>query len=249
MGAPRMASCCRPAAEEKVVDETTPLVKVEEETVKDEVVDEEDWKVGFAESTPLPPVLWGWTMNIVLLAVQTWMVIHYAPDAKDLAFECPYVKVAVPVWGTYVAIQIVCLAYSWVTVNYIFPSFPTICGLPFFLLGFFPAFVIVAAPFAFTDLGWEMAKNAPLSVLTAWSAVRLMFESIVQLHANYGVKGISYWLLWPIQKAPEPYTLTYPFIGPVTRTNGGNVYAFSSLCLGLPVAIIFFSSTMTRPLQ
>lgn len=190
------------------------------------------WIKEFNEETPLPPVLWGWTMNAVLLIFNTWMVKEYAGESKDLKVGDS------PVWLTYVIIQLFCMAYSWVTVNYIFPRFPTVFGIPFFLIGFFPAFLIVAVPFLFTDLGWEMAKNAPLSLLAFWSAVRLQFESIVQLHGNYGVKGISYWLRWPVQQVPEPYTLTYPGIGPVTRSHGGNVDAASSLCVGLPTALI-----------
>ena len=76
--------------------------------------------------------------------------------------------------------------------------------------------MICAVPFL-GPFGAEFAQNAPILVLCAWSAVRLMFESIVQTHANYGVKGVSNWLLWPIQKADQPYTLTYPLIGKVTR--------------------------------
>ena len=97
-----------------------------------------------------------------------------------------------------------------------------------------------AAPF-FTDFGKEFATNAPVWVLTAWSAVRLVFESIVQFHAKSGVKGVSYWLLWPVQKAPQPYTMTYPLINrTVTRTHGANVDAFSSAFVGLPVALFCY---------
>ena len=194
---------------------------------------EDSWKVGFAEPTPLPPTLWGWSMNLLLLGIQSWMVSYYASESKDLLWI-----EGQPVWVTYVCIQLVAMAYSWVACNYLFPAFPTVCGIPFFLPGFLPAFLIVAFPFVCTDVGSEMARNTPLSVLTAWSAVRLMFESTVQFHANYGVKGISHWLLWPIQKAPQPYTLTYPVIGAVTRTHGGNIDAASSLCIGLPTALI-----------
>jgi len=168
------------------------------------------------------------------------MVKRYASESKDLKMDWGGEMGTSPVWLTYVIIQLFCMALSWVTVNYIFPRYPTVCGIPFFLIGFPPAFLIVAVPFLFTDLGWELSKNAPLSLLAFWSAVRLQFESIVQLHANYGVKGISDWLRWPVQQVPEPYTLTYPlsFIGAVTRTHGGNVDAASSLCVGLPTALI-----------
>jgi len=196
-------------------------------------VDDESWKVGFAEDTPMLPVIWGWTMIAVLLAIQCVMVNEYAGNSTDLKMG------DAPVWVTYLIIQLVCLAYSWVTVNYAFPAKPTIFGIPFFLPGFAPAFLMCAFPFIVTDLGSEMAKNTPYWVLALWSTVRLMFESTVQLHAANGVKGISYWLLWPIQKAPESYTMTYPFINwKVTRTNGANVDAFSSLVVGVPTAII-----------
>lgn len=194
--------------------------------------EEDAWKADFAAETPLPPVLWGWTQNALLLIFNTWMVKEYASESKDLKIGDS------PVWATYVLIQLLAMAYSWVTVNYVFPRYPTVFGIPFFLLGFTPAFLIVAIPYVCTDLGWEIAKNAPISLLTFWAVVRLQFESTVQLHANYGVKGISYWLLWPVQKAPEPYTLTYPVIGEWTRTNGGNVDAASALCVGLPTALI-----------
>jgi len=213
---------------EEKIDENTPLAL--QDPAKDE--DPEAWKKDFAEETPNGPVAWGWTMMALLLAIQTYWVKHYGADSKDLKlFD-------MPVWQTYVMIQLVCIAYSWFTVNYVFPAVPTIAGIPFFLFGFVPAFVIAAYPFVFTDLGSTMAKNMPFSLLAAWSGVRLMFESIVQFHANSGVKGISYWLKWPIQKVPEEYTLTYPGIGPVTRTHGGNVDAFSSLVVGMPTALI-----------
>merc|ERR1712205_91598 len=106
-------------------------------TAQEEDEDEDAWKKGFYEETPLPPVLWGWTMNAVLLIFNTWMVHEYAGESKDLKWGDS------PVWLTYVIIQLFCMAYSWVTVNYIFPRYPTVCGIPFFLIGFPPAFLIV----------------------------------------------------------------------------------------------------------
>jgi len=182
----------------------TKLSKLHIARQDDESVD--DWKADFAADTPLLPVIWGWTMIAILLAIQCVMVHAYAGNSTDLKMG------DVDVWVTYLIIQLVCIAYSWVTCNYIFPKFPTVCGLPFFLLGFTPAFLMCAFPFIVTDFGSEMAKNTPYWVLAMWSGVRLQFESCVQIHAANGVKGISYWLLWPLQKAPEPYTMTYPLI-------------------------------------
>jgi len=203
------------------------------DTAVDAAADDESWKEGFAEDTPMLPVIWGWTMIAVLMVVQCVMVNAYAGNSTDLKMG------DAPVWVTFLIIQLVAIAYSWVTVNYAFPAFPTIFGIPFFLPGFGPAFLMCAFPFIVTDMGSEMAKNTPYWVLAMWSGVRLQFESVVQIHAHNGVKGISSWLLWPVQKAPEPYTITYPFVGwKVTRTNGGNVDAFSSLVVGMPTAII-----------
>jgi hypothetical protein len=191
-----------------------------------------NWLVDFYTTRPLPPVLWGWLMNAVLLVTQCYWVHKYTSTST-------FLKIGdAPIWQTYLILQLVCIAYSWVACTYLFPRYPTIGGIPFFLVAFPPAFAICAVPF-FTDFGKEFAQNAPISVLTAWSAVRLMFESIVQMHAAYGVQGISFWLLWPVQTAPEPYTLTYPGLGwKVTRTRGGNVDAFSSLTVCLPVAAV-----------
>ena len=61
----------------------------------------------------------------------------------------------------------------------------------------------------------------------------------MQLHERMGVKGISWWLRWPIQKAPESYTLTYAkgiSEFQYTRKRGGNPDAFSSFFIALPVA-------------
>jgi len=213
------------------VDENTPLQNAGKD-IEDQD-DPEAWKKDFAEDTPIAPVVWGWTMICVLLAIQSYWVKHYGADSKDLKMG------STPVWLTYVLIQLVAISYSWFTVNYVFPAYPTIAGIPFFLFGFVPAFAISAYPFVFTDLGSTMAQTMPLSLLAAWSGVRLMFESTVQFHANSGVKGISVWLRWPIQKIEEgEYTLTYPGLGPVTRTHGGNVDAFSSLVVGMPTALI-----------
>ena len=162
--------------------------------------------------------------SFALLAIQSYMISIYT------TFSVP----------TYVAIQLVCIAYSWVACKYGFVRFPVIAGIPFFLVAFAPAFVITALPFL-GPMGAEFAQNAPIWVLCAWSAVRLMFESIVQLHAANGVKGVSQWLLWPIQKADKPYTLTYPILDKtITRTNGGNLDAFSSATVLLPTALIAF---------
>lgn len=191
----------------------------------------EDWTVGFNEPEPMGPKLWGWFMMAALLAVQTVMISEYCAESTALSWG------ELPMEAAYVITQLISLAYSFVACNYLLPMFPTICGIPFFLIFFPPAFLLAGWPF-FTDVGGEMAKNAPLWVLCAWSAVRLQFESIVQYHGNSGVKGVSWWLRWPIQKVPEAYTLTYPGIGAVTRTHGGNVDAFSSLTVGLPTAII-----------
>ena len=192
----------------------------------------EDWKIGNNEKVPMVPQLWGWTMIVTLLTVQCYWVDKYTANSTFLKWG------SMDIWVAYLIIQIVCIAYSWVVCSFLFERFPTIMGLPFFLLAFGPAFLICAIPFC-TDFGKEFAQNAPLWVLCLWSAVRLMFESIVQCHAKFGVKGVSSWLLWPIQKAPEPYTMTYPVVNwTVTRTNGGNVDAMSSLCIGLPVALI-----------
>jgi len=153
------------------------------------------------------------------------MVIEYAPSASA---------------STYIILQLLAIAYSWGVSNYLFPKFPTIFGIPFFLIGFIHAFVLSAYPLLRT-VGSELAKNEPIWLLTYWSAVRLKMESIVQIHGKYGVKGISNWLLWPIQKTPEPYTLTYPIINKtVTRSKGGNLDAFFSITIGLPVALFAF---------
>ncbi len=184
-----------------------------------------DWKKEIAKTTPLVPLLWSWIMILGLLAVQTLMIKEYAPSASI---------------STYVISNLLAIGYSWLACTYLFPRFPTIFGIPFFLVGFVPAFGLICYPF-FGNVGAEFAHNAPIWVLTAWSAVRLVMESIVQLHVRYGVKGISYWLLWPIQKTPEPYTLTYPIINKtVTRKKGGNLDAFSSLTIGLPVAFLAY---------
>ena len=185
---------------------------------------EVDWKAEVAEDKSIVPVAWGWTCNAALLGIQTYMVSVYAPS-----FSIPL----------YVGLQIVCIAYSWFACKEGFVKFPTIAGIPYFLLAFTPAFLICAVPFL-GPMGAEFASNVPIWVLCAWSAVRLMFESIVQLHAANGVKGVSEWLKWPIQKADAPYTVTYPIIGEKTRTNGGNLDAFSSLTVLLPTALVCF---------
>ena len=98
--------------------------------------DGEDWLVGFREKKPLPPVLWGWAMMAILLAVQTKMVADYTEESTAL-------KVAgMPIWATYVLIQLVCIAYSWIVCSYLLPLVPTIFGIPFFLIFFGPALVI-----------------------------------------------------------------------------------------------------------
>merc|ERR1711959_324096 len=65
--------------------------------------EEDSWKEDFAAETPLPPVLWGWTMNALLLIFNTWMVTEYASEAKDLEMG------DLPVWVTYVLIQLVAM--------------------------------------------------------------------------------------------------------------------------------------------
>ena len=191
-----------------------------------------DWLEEFYAARPLPPVVWGWTMIALLLGALCYWVDKYTSDSSFLTMG------GTPIWQTFLVIQLVCIAYSWVACTYLFPRFPTLGGVPFFLVAFPPAFAICAVPF-FTDFGAEFAAKAPIWVLTVLPAVRLMFESIVQMHAAYGVQGVSYWLLWPIQKAPKAYTYTYPGLGwKVTRTYGANLDAFSSLTICLPVAAV-----------
>lgn len=96
---------------------------------------------------------------------------------------------------------------------------------------------IFAAPWIFTDLGKAAAIYMPLWVTVAWGAVRLIIESTIQMHHAYGVKGISSWLLWPVQSCEE-YTINYPLIGEVTRNRGGNYDAFSCATLMLPIAVV-----------
>ena len=173
-------------------------------------------------------VIWGWTMMAAMLAVQCYWVDEYAEG--DNAMKWGSMKV----WVAYLILQLVCIAYSWVACTYLFPRFPTIKGIPYFLLAFGTALLICLIPFC-TDFGKQFAASALIWVLTLWSGVRLVFESIVQCHATFGVKGVSYWLLLPIQKAPAPYTMTYPFVGwKVTHTHGGKTWtpppAFASAC-------------------
>ena len=107
------------------------------------------------------------------------------------------------------------------------------------LINFTPPFLLYAVPFL-TPFGEEFSRRIPLWCLTIWgSLVRCFIESTIQLHHKFGVKGLSNWLFWPIQKVDEPYTITYPFIKyKVTRTRGGNFDAFSAFFVALPIAII-----------
>merc|ERR1712232_433656 len=102
------------------------------------------------------------------------MVHEYCKDSADLKWG------DMPVWVTYLLLQLVGMAYStWVTD--LFPKYPTICGIPFFLVQFLPAALIYTYPFIFTDLGRHFAWNSPLWITVAWGAVRLVIESTIQL--------------------------------------------------------------------
>ena len=76
--------------------------------------------------------------------------------------------------------------------------------------------------------------------------LRIQFESCVQLHAAYGVGGISKWLLWPTQSTPEPYTLRYFGKFTITRpARGGNPDASGSFFIGLPCTLITYLASPT----
>ena len=191
--------------------------------------DAELW-AGWHEDTPIIPVIWTCTAGAAMLAVQTYMVHYYCEDSEDMKWGDS------PVWLNYLILNVIGLAYSG-GIAFLFPKYPTICGIPFFLYQFLPAFLLYAVPFIFTDLGKHFAWFSPLWVSVAWGAVRLVIESSIQMHHAYGVKGFSNWLKWPIQQTDE-YSYTYPIIGTVTRTRGGNLDAFSCTVIMLPLALV-----------
>lgn len=159
------------------------------------------------------------------------MVNEYCSKSKHMKIG------DIPVWVTYLVLQLIGIGYTVVMTDHVFPLYPTVAGIPFFLVSFLPAFLIFAVPWLFTDLGEQAAIHMPVWVTVMWGCVRLVIESTIQMHHAYGVKGISSWLLWPIQ-ACEEYTITYPIIGEVTRNRGGNFDAFSCATCAIPVAII-----------
>lgn len=192
--------------------------------------DEQLW-ADWHEKTPLIPTLWGCTVASAMLGVQTFMVHHYAEHSDDMKWGDS------PVWLNFLILNVIALVYSFF-VTALFPKYPTICRIPFFLYQFLPALLLYAVPFIFTDLGKHFAMFCPLWVTVMWGSVRLVIESTIQIHHAYGVKGFSHWLLWRIQKAPHEYSYTYPCVGTVTRTHGGNLDAFSCAVLMLPLALI-----------
>lgn len=214
----------------------------------DDYMDMKGWKAEHAEPTPVVAVVWTCFVMVLILAYNTAMVILYAEDSTSLALPgahpwgCIHESCSGS-WRMYVVIQLVCMGWAKLCVDVLFLKHPAPTvgmPLPFAVFGLGPAFVLCIFPYLLTDIGSELAKNVPLWWLTAWSAViRCGFESCVQLHERMGVKGISWWLRWPIQKAPESYTLTYAkgiSEFQYTRKRGGNPDAFSSFFIALPVA-------------
>jgi len=193
---------------------------------------DEAWKADFDEERPLVPRIYQWCVVFFMVAWNTIMVSQYTKHTS-------WMRWGTDPWFAFLILQLIAVAYSWVVCNFVFPKFPVILRIPFLFIGFGPAFLIFAVPW-FTNFGMEFATHAPLWVFQAWSMVRVCIETTIQLHAKYGVKGISYWLRTPFQKVEEPYTMTYPYTGiTVTRTHGGNIDAVGSVFIGLTTAIIF----------
>lgn len=199
---------------------------------------QEEWLQEFNEPRPVVPLLWGWCVIGALVSIHLYWVSQFT-DATVLSVTIGDMTLSTV--QTFLLLQIVGLLLSLISCNYLFPKFPTVFGIPFILIGLTPPALFYVVPFL-TPFGKEFSESAPLWCLTIWGTfVRCFIESTIQLHAAYGVKGTSYWLKWPIQKVPEPYTMTYPFINlTVTRTHGGNFDAFSSFFVALPIALITF---------
>lgn len=154
------------------------------------------WKVGFDETRPLIPRVYEWCAIFFMVGIHCWWVDKYTENSNAMKWG------NAPIWVCFLIFQLVGIGWSWVACNYLFIRFPVILRIPFLFIGFTPAFLVYSVPFV-TDFGLEFATNAPLWVFQAWSLVRFCIETSIQLHAKFGVKGISWWLLTPFQKSPE----------------------------------------------
>ena len=203
--------------------------------------DAEDWREGLKAPRPKGGVFVTWIMISFMVCVHcSWVNAYTSTTGSTALTWCNSAgDHCAPTWVPFLVLQLIAMAWSY-GCTWLFPKFPVICRLPFMLIGFTPAFVIYAWPFIFSDFGAEFAQKAPHWILAAWTMVRLCIESSIQTHHALGGQGVSWWLLWPCQQAPKPYTMTYPFCGcKVTRTRGGNCDAAGSALLGLTTAVFF----------
>ena len=172
------------------------------------------WLDEWNEPTPTYCIVWVLYVLGMNVYFQTWMIYYYAEDAEDM---CTNGKGTA--WAGYLLLQVGLILLAYVLANFVFPVLPMVGPIPLFL----PAFILCTCgcvyPYLFTDVGKHVSRNAPLWMLMFWGCNRATFESCVQMHANAGVKGISDWLLWPIQSC-KPYTVTYLNKYPVTRARG-----------------------------
>lgn len=192
-----------------------------------------EWLKEHAAATHPIPVAWTSFHILLQIFYIAFMIHEYGGDAQDFT------------WEHFVYSQLALNVYSWVMANYVFPKVPTILGIPFFLFAFVPGILVCFIPFLATDMGTNFARNVPMWVLMLWACLRIQFESCVQMHKNYGVRGISMWLLWPTQKTSEKYTMTYAgntrFAFDITRpARGGNPDASGSFFIGLPCFLVTY---------
>lgn len=173
---------------------------------------------------------WGWFSNNVWVFIFILQIGCYAPGER--------LGWGMEDWIASLIVTLLLIIYSYVMANYVFPKYPVILGLPFFLVAFAPGLLLYNGVVLFTDFGKELANEMPLWVLALSATCRFVCESTVQLNKYYGVPGFTDWLKWPIQKVDEPYTLNYLGCCSVTRERGGNPDAFSAFFFGIPVAIL-----------
>lgn len=115
---------------------------------------EDDWLTEFNEKTKPFPVFWGWLQCFICLFYQTVMVYAFASESDDFAgFPTTRHFGYNSAWIAYVPVQLLIMAYAWVSSNVIFPRCPTILGISWFLIGFTPALIASAAPYVIGDMG------------------------------------------------------------------------------------------------
>ena len=157
-------------------------------------------------------------------------------------------------WVAYLILQLVCIAYSWVACTYLFPRFPTIKGIPYFLLAFGTALLICLIPFC-TDFGKQFAdlphpvlyrlwqtvcgQRADLGAhLVVWSKACVREHRPVPCHVRRQGRLVLAPIADPESARALHHDLPFRWMEGDTHPWWKNLDAASSFCIGLPVALI-----------